>query len=620
MSFEATKDSLKRFGVELHAKTAKRLKIDDKDAQSIKEKAAESKRDEPTKKKGKRRKQITRKGLHTDKDEKDEDSDKDEVLINPVPVLTKPPIKVYISYGAMLKDITRDDLTELFRIVMQRYRMDGLEDDYEKEAHNGDTQRKLKFTSEDQVRGGLLGNIVNRLKSGSYRVKSGRHSAYNLRIATPRAVVHAGDKISGDARSWYMISGNAKSWVVIVLLIFTVCFDKVVLHDALRALVDMLLVAMLIEDVSLLVGTDIESDLEEAPSEVEEFQQLVSRAPITDEEFKVLEPSDTRITLSHSSASSDSIDYTYGRAYLADPIPGHVSRIAKAAALSPSSFYKRYRSSYETSSSSSLTLPTRKRYRGTSELILDTKTEDESSDSDAEREGYGLDDEGQGLDDEGHGLDDDGHGLDDEGHGLEDEGPTTEEEEEEAAPEGQQQAVQVMDTAVDEPLGLGYRAARRRALESTGEIAPNPEDDRVYTNILTYAPLVAPVQTSPSLEWSSGAQLELHGSILHDHTQRLDALPPTLFEGYDRDLRELYTRSREVRDEIFSQRYRFRSLEQEQKRATLTFGALWRLVLALEAWTRHVDTRMVEMLRDKYDDHKLIHDMLVQHAAMQREL
>ncbi|GJW74218.1 hypothetical protein Tco_0133588 [Tanacetum coccineum] len=35
------------------------------------------------------------------------------------------------------------------------------------EAHNEDIQRKLKFTSEDQVRGGLLGIIVNRLKSGS---------------------------------------------------------------------------------------------------------------------------------------------------------------------------------------------------------------------------------------------------------------------------------------------------------------------------------------------------------------------------------------------------------------------------------------------------------------------
>ncbi|GKG10831.1 hypothetical protein Tco_0342231, partial [Tanacetum coccineum] len=63
-----------------------------------------------------------------------------------------------------------------------------------------------------------------------------------------------------------------------------------------------------------------------------------------------------------------------------------------------------------------------------------------------------------------------------------------------------------------------------------------------------------------------GAQLELHGSILYDHTQRLDAPPLTLFEGYDRDLRELYTRSGVVRDEIFLQRYR--SLEREQERAT----------------------------------------------------
>ncbi|GKE15831.1 hypothetical protein Tco_1423408, partial [Tanacetum coccineum] len=56
-------------------------------------------------------------------------------------------------------------------------------------------------------------------------------------------------------------------------------------------------------------------------------------------------------------------------------------------------------------------------------------------------------------------------------------------------------------------------------------------------------------------------------SIPHDHAQRLDALPPTLFEGYDQDLRELYTRSGAVRDEIFSQRYMFWSLEQEQERA-----------------------------------------------------
>ncbi|GKF63357.1 hypothetical protein Tco_0186805 [Tanacetum coccineum] len=114
--------------------------------------------------------------------------------------------------------------------------------------------------------------------------------------------------------------------------------------------------------------------------------------------------------------------------------------------MSPSSFRKRYRSSYETPSpSSSLTLPIQKRYR-----------EDESSESDDEREGQGLDDEGQGLEDEGPGID----------------------KEEEAVPEGQQQAVLVVDTAASEPLGLGYGAVRRRALELTEEIAPSTYEVR----------------------------------------------------------------------------------------------------------------------------------------------
>nr|GEX31104.1 putative reverse transcriptase domain-containing protein [Tanacetum cinerariifolium] len=36
--------------------------------------------------------------------------------------------------------------------------------------------------------------------------------AYDLRVATPRALVYAGVMTSGDARSWYMISEDAKSW------------------------------------------------------------------------------------------------------------------------------------------------------------------------------------------------------------------------------------------------------------------------------------------------------------------------------------------------------------------------------------------------------------------------
>ncbi|GKA83111.1 hypothetical protein Tco_0789859, partial [Tanacetum coccineum] len=225
--------------------------------------------------------------------------------------------------------------------------------------------------------------------------------------------------------------------------------------------------------------------------------------------------------------------------------PGMSTQIAEATALSPSSFCKRYRSSYETSSpSSSPTLPVRKRYKGTSELILDTNSEgdelgeedtkedkeDESSNANGKRESNGLDDEDQGLDDEGQGLDDEGQGLDDEGQGSEDEGPSMKEEEE-AAPEGRQQAILVVDTATGEPLGLRYGAARRRALELTEEITPStyevgqsyrsvpkqegvermspfrqptlvtwvdPEDGRVYTDIPTYAPPAAPVQTPPS--------------------------------------------------------------------------------------------------------------------------
>ncbi|GJV86826.1 hypothetical protein Tco_1530764, partial [Tanacetum coccineum] len=155
INFEATKASLKRFGEELQTKTPKRLKED------------EAKDDEPTKKSGKRRKQMARKGLHTSVDKNDsEDSDEvgeqeesvtgTKTPINPVPVAMKTPsiatykiIKqgekgvyqivredgtdiVYINFGAMLKSISRDDLTELYRIVMNRYGMDGPEDKLEK--------------------------------------------------------------------------------------------------------------------------------------------------------------------------------------------------------------------------------------------------------------------------------------------------------------------------------------------------------------------------------------------------------------------------------------------------------------------------------------------------------
>ncbi|GJW51583.1 hypothetical protein Tco_0092934 [Tanacetum coccineum] len=298
--------------------------------------------------------------------------------------------------------------------------------------------------------------------------------------------------------------------------------------------------------------------------------------------------------------------------------PGHLARLAEAMALSNSAFCKRYRSSYETPSlSSSLTLLVRKRYRGTSELIIDTDSEedelgeedtkedredesdgdhgldDESQGLDDEGHGlgdedHGLDDESQGLDDEGHGLndrdhglddesqglDDEGHGLGDEGHGLDDESQGLEDEglgleEEEVVPEGQQQAVPVT------PPSLEW---------SLGSLLVSPSSPIVLSPI---ASLVATPTATISVDKDQfikiRAQLELHKSILHDHTQRLDALPPTLVADIDRDVRELYTRSGAVRDDIFLERYRFRSLEREQERATVTFSAIWKPMLALEA-------------------------------------
>ncbi|GKG15007.1 hypothetical protein Tco_0354607, partial [Tanacetum coccineum] len=137
------------------------------------------------------------------------------------------------------------------------------------------------------------------------------------------------------------------------------------------------------------------------------------------------------------------------------------------------------------------------------------------------------------------------------------------------------QAVHVVDTTMDEPLGLGYRAARRRTFELT----------------------------------KLGAQVEFQGWLIYDHAQHLDALPPTLFEGYNRDLRELYTRSEVAGDEIFSQRYRFRSLEWEQERDTVTFNAIWRPILALEPCAGQIDAQRAALWHAIYDIQRENHDL-----------
>ncbi|GJZ03199.1 hypothetical protein Tco_0521160 [Tanacetum coccineum] len=128
LNFEEVKAEFEKF--ELQTKTAKKLKFDDEGTQPTEEKIKEDKDDKPTKKTGKRRKQIARKGFHTDHD-KDEAEDSDEANEKDDSTLGRKGVyqivrengtdRVYISFRAMLTDISRDDLTELYRIVMKKH-------------------------------------------------------------------------------------------------------------------------------------------------------------------------------------------------------------------------------------------------------------------------------------------------------------------------------------------------------------------------------------------------------------------------------------------------------------------------------------------------------------------
>ncbi|GJX56994.1 hypothetical protein Tco_0286891 [Tanacetum coccineum] len=278
----------------------------------------------------------------------------------------------------------------------------------------------------------------------------------------------------GDARSWYMISGDAKSWVC--LHIFTV-----ILHNCPLCVVNKGHVYP-----SFMIRGTITKE-QRGSLKAEGSQPLGSRVPLTDEEFEASEPLDTRTTSSHSSASSDSttpLSPNHPLTQVIDPlrdIPHSSSR--------PSVW---------------------KRYIGTSELILETDSErDELGEEDTEE------DKSSDTDDNRERL--------------------------------------VVDTAASVPLGLGYRAARHRALESTKEIThstyevgqssrsvaeqegaertpPSPEWSLGSLPVLPSSPVVPSPIASPVATLAAtisvdedqfievGAQLELHGSILHDHT------------------------------------------------------------------------------------------------------
>ncbi|GKE27322.1 hypothetical protein Tco_1442706 [Tanacetum coccineum] len=151
MPMEAV-ERVKRQGVQLEQELSKKQKI---------EYVPKEKVEEPIKNIGKRKKQIARKGTHIDKSAKDEAEEEKEAFmkdkvkgassesekgIDAILTAMKPPNivdwkiipqlglkcayqiirrdgfdKIYMSFGAILKDFSRDDLIELYRLVMKKY-------------------------------------------------------------------------------------------------------------------------------------------------------------------------------------------------------------------------------------------------------------------------------------------------------------------------------------------------------------------------------------------------------------------------------------------------------------------------------------------------------------------
>ncbi|GKA10444.1 hypothetical protein Tco_0689877 [Tanacetum coccineum] len=254
--------------------------------------------------------------------------------------------------------------------------------------------------------------------------------------------------------------------------------------------------------------------------------------------------------------------------------------MAEVAAMSESAFRKRFWSSYESSPSvSPPDLPSRKRYRGTSELVEDSEEDDDEEDEeieesmdsdsvseDAEDEGPTAEDEDPAAEDEGLTAGVEGPGMDDEGYGLDDESRDFADE------------VHVLEV-------------RRLGVSVIG----TEYDENV----------------------------ESLGGLIRDHAVRLEELSPALFKRYDRDIGELFTRSGVVRDEIFSHRYQFRSLEYKQERVAMTFRAIWRPVLALEAWAGQMDAQRAALwhaINDVQGENRDLRLQLVEERRARLEL
>ncbi|GKD86896.1 hypothetical protein Tco_1358050, partial [Tanacetum coccineum] len=201
----------------------------------------------------------------------------------------------------------------------------------------------------------------------------------------------------------------------------------------------------------------------------------------------------------------------------------------------PKDPYEAIRSSYESSPSSSpLDLPTRKRYRGTFELVEDDEDMEESSDSDSVSED--AEDEGPTIEDEDLTARDVGLAARDEGPGM---------------------GVKSLGLGGDEDtLPSPEWSSGSLPISPTPSIVPSPISSPMIPLTIS-SPIASPATAeTEGFLTELGAQVQMQGGLIRDHT-----------------------------------RYRLSSLEHEQERVAVTFGAIWRPVLALESWAGQTDAQ-----------------------------
>ncbi|GJW02451.1 hypothetical protein Tco_1561307 [Tanacetum coccineum] len=157
------------------------------------------------------------------------------------------------------------------------------------------------------------------------------------------------------------------------------------------------------------------------------------------------------------------------------------------------------------------------------------------------------------------------------------------------------------------------------------------EDGMIYIDIPDYPPLAPPLQTQPSPEWTSGslpispspsddpspisspltvpslvatpaavktegfltelgAQVVMQGGLIHDHVVRLEELSPALFERYDRDIGELFTRSGRL-----GRRFSLRGQTDAQR------AALWHAISDVQGENRDLRLQLAEERRARLE-------------------